>query len=172
MLDILDQAVEPQKELQYEVDVFANKLQQFALEQIVKEVKELKERNSFLTFDDMIQKLHEAVVVKNHLSLRDALRIKYKAVFIDEFQDTDKMQYEIFSHLFSEAPSILFFIGDPKQSIYAWRKADINTYFSAKKMVKNVYGMNTNFRSSDAIVAAQNVFFKPIFGHDGIINIC
>ena len=161
LLDILDQAVEPQKELQYEVDVFANKLQQFALEQIVKEVKELKERNSFLTFDDMIQKLHEAVVVKNHLSLRDALRIKYKAVFIDEFQDTDKMQYEIFSHLFSEAPSILFFIGDPKQSIYAWRKADINTYFSAKKMVKNVYGMNTNFRSSDAIVAAQNAFFKP-----------
>ena len=161
LLDILDQAVGPQKELQYEVDVFANKLQQFALEQIVKEVKELKERNSFLTFDDMIQKLHEAVVVKNHLSLRDALRIKYKAVFIDEFQDTDKMQYEIFSHLFSEAPSILFFIGDPKQSIYAWRKADINTYFSAKKMVKNVYGMNTNFRSSDAIVAAQNAFFKP-----------
>lgn len=161
LLDILDQAVEPQKELQYEVDVFANKLQQFALEQIVKEVKELKERNSFLTFDDMIQKLHEAVVVKSHLSLRDALRIKYKAVFIDEFQDTDKMQYEIFSHLFSEAPSILFFIGDPKQSIYAWRKADINTYFSAKKMVKNVYGMNTNFRSSDAIVAAQNAFFKP-----------
>ena len=161
LLDILDQAVGPQKELQYEVDVFANKLQQFALEQIVKEVKELKERNSFLTFDDMIQKLHEAVVVKSHLSLRDALRIKYKAVFIDEFQDTDKMQYEIFSHLFSEAPSILFFIGDPKQSIYAWRKADINTYFSAKKMVKNVYGMNTNFRSSDAIVAAQNAFFKP-----------
>lgn len=161
LLDILDQAVGPQKELQYEVDVFVNKLQQFALEQIVKEVKELKERNSFLTFDDMIQKLHEAVVVKNHLSLRDALRIKYKAVFIDEFQDTDKMQYEIFSHLFSEAPSILFFIGDPKQSIYAWRKADINTYFSAKKMVKNVYGMNTNFRSSDAIVAAQNAFFKP-----------
>ena len=131
------------------------------LEKIIEEVKQIKERNSFLTFDDMIQKLHEAVVVRNHVALRDALRIKYKAVFIDEFQDTDKMQYEIFSHLFSEAPSVLFFIGDPKQSIYAWRKADINTYFSAKKMVNNVYGMNTNFRSSDAIVAAQNAFFKP-----------
>jgi exodeoxyribonuclease V beta subunit len=161
LLDILDQAVGPQNELQYAIDVFTNKLQQFALKQIVNEVKELKDRNSFLTFDDMIQKLYDAVVERNNVTLRDALRIKYKAVFIDEFQDTDKNQYQIFSHLFSEAPSILFFIGDPKQSIYAWRKADINTYFSAKKMVNNVYGMNTNFRSSNAIVAAQNAFFKP-----------
>ena len=161
LIEILDQAEEPKEELKMALDVFTNKLHQFALEKIIEEVKQIKERNSFLTFDDMIQKLHEAVVLRNHVALRDALRIKYKAVFIDEFQDTDKMQYEIFSHLFSEAPSVLFFIGDPKQSIYAWRKADINTYFSAKKMVNNVYGMNTNFRSSDAIVTAQNAFFKP-----------
>ena len=161
LLDILDKVVGPQNELQYAVDLFTNKLQQFALEQIVNEVKKLKDRNSFLTFDDMIQKLYHAVVEVKHPTLRDALRMKYKAVFIDEFQDTDQMQYEIFSHLFTEAPSILFFIGDPKQSIYAWRKADINTYFSARKTVNNVYGMNTNFRSSNAIVAAQNAFFKP-----------
>lgn len=161
LIEILDKAQEPKEELQVALDLLINKLQQFALEKIVVEIKQVKEKNSLLTFDDMIQKLYEAVVYRNHAGLRDALRIKYKAVFIDEFQDTDKMQYEIFSHLFSETPSILFFIGDPKQSIYAWRKADINTYFSAKKMVNNVYGMNTNFRSSDAVVAAQNAFFKP-----------
>lgn len=161
LIEILDQMAEPQEAKKMLLIRQCNHMQQLALELIVKEVQEMKERQSFLSFDDMIHKLHHAVVGMKHVGLRDALRSKYKAVFIDEFQDTDKLQYEIFSHLFLEAPSILFFIGDPKQSIYAWRKADINTYFNAKKTVKNVYGMNTNYRSSNAVIAAQNAFFKP-----------
>jgi exodeoxyribonuclease V beta subunit len=68
-----------------------------------------------------------------------SLQAKYKAAFIDEFQDTDKLQYEIFQTLFGTA-GILFYIGDPKQSIYAWRKADIFTYFKAAAEVDNRFG--------------------------------
>ena len=76
--------------------------------------------------------MHEAVM--DNEDFRKAVREKFEAVFIDEFQDTDRLQYEIYDKLFGEG-KLLFFIGDPKQSIYGWRKADLNTYFDAR--VKN-----------------------------------
>jgi len=142
------------------LNLFLNKFYQFAIAIICKEIEVRKEKSSLLDFDDMIKKLHCAVVVEKNQSLIKALQSKYKAVFIDEFQDTDKLQYEIFNTLFGSS-TILFYIGDPKQSIYGWRKADINTYFKAANTVANQYGMNTNYRSNTGIISAQNNFFKP-----------
>ncbi|WP_315820733.1 UvrD-helicase domain-containing protein [Paraflavitalea speifideaquila] len=88
------------------------------------------------------------------------MRKKYKAVFIDEFQDTDRQQFEIFNTAFGTG-TILFYIGDPKQSIYAWRKADIFTYFKARDAVTHLYGMNHNYRSSERMIAGMNQFFLP-----------
>src|SRR5690606_4572924 len=85
---------------------------------------------------------------------------KYKAVFIDEFQDTDRLQYEIFKGAFGNE-TVLFYIGDPKQSIYAWRQADLNTYFKAAHEVTRRYGMNQNYRSSESFIKAMNLFFSP-----------
>src|SRR5690606_7022822 len=85
---------------------------------------------------------------------------KYKAVFIDEFQDTDRLQYEIFKGAFGNE-TVLFYIGDPKQSIYAWRQADLNTYFKASHEVDHIYGMNQNYRSSESFIKAMNLFFLP-----------
>jgi exodeoxyribonuclease V beta subunit len=144
---------------------FSNQLYQMAIASVIAKVKAYKEQKSLLAFDDMITKLHDAVVVRKNPSLIAALQLKYKAVFIDEFQDTDKLQYEIFNGLFA-ADNILFYIGDPKQSIYAWRKADILTYFKAANEVANIYGMNTNYRSCNGIIEAQNVFFKPEKDYD------
>ncbi len=142
------------------LNLFANKIYQLAIAEIGDEIRFRKESKSMLTFDDMIDKLHEAVVNKRNEKLIEAMRGKFKAVFIDEFQDTDKKQYEIFNVLFGK-DTILFFIGDPKQSIYGWRKADLNTYFKAGAEVSNRFSMNTNYRSSDEFIMAQNGFFKP-----------
>jgi exodeoxyribonuclease V beta subunit len=79
---------------------------------------------------------------------------------VDEFQDTDREQYEIFRSAFP-APTTLFLIGDPKQSIYAWRKADIFTYFMARSNVDRLYSMNVNYRSSAVLIQAMNKFFLP-----------
>jgi len=125
----------------------------------VKKVELLKEKNSVFSFDDMIQRVAQAV--RENSSFCEQLRNKYKAVFVDEFQDTDKDQYEIFNTVFQK-DTLLFYIGDPKQSIYAFRKADINTYFKARaEGVDRILEMNTNFRSSTEVVNALNVFFKP-----------
>ncbi len=138
-----------------------SQLYKLAIQIISAETDLYKQQNNQLGFDDMITKLHNAVVVDNNAFLIDSLQKKYRAAFIDEFQDTDKMQYEIFNRLFGDQ-SILFYIGDPKQSIYAWRKADIFTYFKAGEEVRNRYGMNVNYRSAKQFIEAMNGFFLPI----------
>lgn len=137
-----------------------NQVCNFAVQIISIEIERHKQQNNQLAFDDMITHLHDAVVIQKHAFLIDSLRGKYKAAFIDEFQDTDKMQYEIFNGLFGK-DAILFYIGDPKQSIYAWRKADIFTYFKAKDEVANRFGMDINYRSSNRFIEGMNKFFLP-----------
>lgn len=138
-----------------------NKIYCHAIGRVTKTIDRYKQRNSLLAFDDMIVNLHKAVVHDRNSNLISSLQKKYKAVFVDEFQDTDKLQYEIFHTAFGDGHSILFYIGDPKQSIYSWRKADIFTYFKASDEVDSKYGMNINYRSSSRLIQAMNWFFKP-----------
>jgi len=140
-----------------------NGLFQDAIKTIVPKIKDQIIAKNQWSFDDMIQNLHRAVCNLPNENLRTLLSNKFDAVFIDEFQDTDKYQYEIFNSLFGE-DKILFYIGDPKQAIYSWRKADINTYFSAKAAVGEVQTMDTNYRSTKQLVMAFNDFF----GADGL----
>lgn len=119
-----------------------------------------------LTFDGLIQQLHRIIVLEQNENLCRLIRKKFKAVFIDEFQDTDRIQLEVFDRLFiRDAPGILFLIGDPKQSIYAFRNADISSYLVARNKVDHVYVMNTNFRSSADMVAAVNHLYDAA-GHE------
>lgn len=157
--DLID---EQRKEIVQQV---TSRLYCFAIDEIAAGVKGFKKRNNLLSYDDMITNLHRALVEKNNPRLEEVLREKYKAVFVDEFQDTDRMQYEIFEKAFGKE-TILFYIGDPKQSIYAWRKADIFTYFKARESVQQRYSMNRNFRSSAPFIDAMNQFFLPVEGFD------
>ena len=136
-----------------------------AITEVSAGVKKYKLQNNQVSFDDLISNLHTAIVKKENPALIAALQNKYKAVFIDEFQDTDRQQYEIFKKAFN-TNTILFYIGDPKQSIYAWRKADIATYFKAYDDVQRRYSMNENYRSSEAYIKAMNVFFQPTADFD------
>jgi exodeoxyribonuclease V beta subunit len=144
-----------------------NQLALFAYTQVKVQIDLELSRKGHMTFDDMISRLHDAVCTQQHPSLIQKLRERYKAVFVDEFQDTDRMQYEIFARLFQhpdyrETP--LFYIGDPKQLIYGWRKADLNTYFRAADSVDHIYRMKTNFRSHPDLIKAMNYFFDPAPG--------
>lgn len=133
----------------------------FAINSIVPKIFEHRLKNSLMSFDDMIQNLNSALKGAARESLAIKLSNKYKAVFIDEFQDTDRTQYEIFKHAFNDR-SILFYIGDPKQSIYAFRSADIETYLEARDQAgENVFGMNINYRSTAKLIRALNQFFLP-----------
>ncbi|MDB5247664.1 MAG: Exodeoxyribonuclease [Segetibacter sp.] len=162
--DIIEQHGECDELVEEKNDILRsviNKIYCHAIGTVTKAIDQYKQRNSLLGFDDMIVNLHKAVVHDNNKNLVSSLQKKYQAVFVDEFQDTDKLQYEIFHTTFASGQNILFYIGDPKQSIYAWRKADIFTYFKASDEVDNKYGMNVNYRSSAPFIGAMNLFFKP-----------
>ena len=138
-----------------------NQIAMAAIGSVKNSILEQKKSRGIITFDDMIGLLYKAVVEGQYnQQLITSLQKKYDAVFIDEFQDTDKEQYAIFDKLFGQE-KILFYIGDPKQSIYAFRKADIFTYFNAKNSVQNLHLMNTNYRSTEEYIKAMNDFFMP-----------
>ncbi|MCF8226014.1 MAG: UvrD-helicase domain-containing protein [Bacteroidales bacterium] len=126
-------------------------------------IGETKGRKGFIAFDDQIRTVHEALRNDTFIA---GLKEKYDAAFIDEFQDTDRMQYGIFKGVFGENRT-LFFIGDPKQSIYGWRKADLETYNDAREDVgEEVYSMQYNYRSTAKLVEALNILFKPADGYN------
>ncbi|MGB1237216.1 MAG: exodeoxyribonuclease V subunit beta [Pseudomonadales bacterium] len=122
-----------------------------------------KERLQQLSFDDLLAKLERALGASNSESLRAAIRKQYPFALIDEFQDTDPQQYQIFSSLYRDTGSddlALLMIGDPKQSIYAFRGADIFTYMRARREVAQHFTLETNWRSSPSMIAATNTLFS------------
>lgn len=133
-----------------------------AYKQVHSALQTFKRQRAVITFDDMIDLLHQSVTTGlQKESLIAQLRTKYQAVFIDEFQDTDQKQYAIFNTLYGYDNHILFYIGDPKQSIYGFRSADIFTYFEAAQQVQRLHQMNVNHRSSASFISAMNSFFLP-----------
>ncbi|MEA1966762.1 MAG: UvrD-helicase domain-containing protein [Thermodesulfobacteriota bacterium] len=135
--------------------------QKFALF-LKKELKSRKIDNNLQSFDDLLISLNEALQSENGRALAGAVTEKFKAALIDEFQDTDPVQYEIFSTLFKGSDTSLFMIGDPKQSIYGFRGADIFSYIEASNDVrgKKKYTLDTNYRSETGLVEAVNKLFS------------
>jgi exodeoxyribonuclease V beta subunit len=164
-LDKMEQLMELKADVERQAFLAQERLIHLAIQEVGEQINRYKMENSLLTFNDMIVRVSEALGKEKGLRLVEELRKKYKAVFIDEFQDTDRHQYHIFKTAFGQ-DAILFYIGDPKQSIYAWRQADLATYFKATNEVDCVYTMNTNYRSSEAYIKAMNAFFLPVEGFD------
>jgi exodeoxyribonuclease V beta subunit len=135
-----------------------------------------KQRLQLLVPDDLLSTLQRALRPSNDgdsLSSRTqsqtlALRIQqtYPAVLIDEFQDTDPVQFDVFHAIYGESylecPLCWIMIGDPKQAIYAFRGADIFTYIQAKQWVpqEQQFTLSTNWRSQPKLVEAINALFE------------
>lgn len=133
-----------------------------ALGEVKKRLQAEKARHQLLAFDDLLSQLALALQREGGERLADAICKQYPVAMIDEFQDTDPLQYAIFNQIYPAAPSALLMIGDPKQSIYAFRGADIFTYMQARQQVSAHYTLDTNWRSSSAMVAAANALFGYI----------
>ncbi|EIY4765121.1 exodeoxyribonuclease V subunit beta [Vibrio cholerae] len=120
-----------------------------------------KSTHHWLSFDDLLTQLSAALDNDEQGLLGERIRSLYPVAMIDEFQDTDPLQYSIFSRLYLDYPLCgLLMIGDPKQAIYAFRGADIFTYIKARNQVSAHYTLGTNWRSSAAMVAAVNQVFS------------
>ena len=122
-------------------------------------------RRNVLSFNDLMIKTSR--LLKHRADVREALRAKYRWLFVDEFQDTDPLQAEIMFLLAGDA-NPLFVVGDPKQSIYRFRRADIDIYNDVRAKIggadgKGVVQLTTNFRSVPELCDFANDVFVQRF---------
>lgn len=145
---------------------------------IIRERIELaKQKAHVVLFDDLISVFANALKTQN-ANLIEAIRKQFPVALVDEFQDTDRHQYQILDLLYPKADkdSLLLMIGDPKQAIYGFRGGDIFVYLAAKEDADYVWLMDTNWRSSDTMVSGYNRLFwghslqeanaREVFGFD------
>ena len=122
-----------------------------------------KSQYQLLTFDDLLDNLDLALSGSNSEALAESIRKQFPVAMIDEFQDTDAVQYSIFRKLYHRQDDLnLVMIGDPKQAIYSFRGGDIFTYMQAREDVDSAssYTMGTNWRSTPGMINAVNRLFS------------
>lgn len=124
-----------------------------------------KQQRAEMGFDDMLTRLDSALQGPSGARLAEVIRQQFPIALIDEFQDTDPLQYRIFDTIYqiegNSNETGLFLIGDPKQAIYSFRGADIHTYLYARKATAGRhYNLKTNFRSTETMVNAVNQLFE------------
>ena len=124
------------------------------------ELPRRKRRDNIRFFDDLLLDLHGALAGERGDSLAAAVRSRFSAALIDEFQDTDPLQYAIFDRLFPDGEAPLFLIGDPKQAIYSFRGADVFAYLAAARDIASRYTLEENWRSEPPLIRAVNTLFE------------
>lgn len=126
--------------------------------------RDLHESGRF-RFDDLE---HLSIrLLKEHPKLREKLMGQFQAMLIDEFQDTSKNQWSLFHQLLGKELQKLFVVGDPKQSIYSFRHADVSLFFEVSQLAETQGGLvtelNTNFRSQRSLIEDINRLSESFF---------
>ena len=151
--------------LHHRRDEFTTNLLHRVTRMLREHLAETKLQFGQLTLDDLLVEVHRAVA---NPDLTESLKTQWPAAMIDEFQDTDDLQFEIFTSIYDKSAddSTLLFIGDPKQAIYNFRGADVYTYINAKQTADDSYSLSTNWRSTPAMIEAVNYLFQTpdVFG--------
>ncbi len=119
-------------------------------------VKEVYEREEVYPPDEVLKQMRNSL---SEPQFKNKIQEKYRAVIIDEFQDTDPIQWQIFHHLFIGVEAF-YLVGDPKQSIYSFRGADLYTYLNATNAQQEKRYLETNYRSEPAVIEALNTLFS------------
>ncbi len=126
------------------------------------ELRLRKQSRNVLAFEDLLTRLDDALRGEGGAELAQSIRSRYAAALVDEFQDTDPVQYSIFAKIYGGSAATVALIGDPKQAIYAFRGADVFTYLNAARAADRQFTLGTNWRSESRLVQAVNsVFGRP-----------
>jgi exodeoxyribonuclease V beta subunit len=124
---------------------------------------ELEQRKAALqkfSYNDLLNRLASALDSDQGERLVETIRRRYRAALIDEFQDTDPVQYRIFQRVYGHGGLPVFFVGDPKQAIYGFRGADVFSYLEARRGEGMAHQtLRTNQRSEGNLIAAINALF-------------
>jgi exodeoxyribonuclease V beta subunit len=135
-----------------------------------RELEERKRRLGVMTYDDLLTRLDDTLAGEGGETAARRLRERYRVVLVDEFQDTDPVQWDIMRRAFAEGGVTLVLIGDPKQAIYAFRGADVYAYLAAARAAGTQATLETNWRSDQGLVDAYDALFSGArLGHEGIV---
>ena len=135
-----------------------------------KELERRKRHLSKMTFDDLLTRLDDTLTGPNGHDVAARLRARYQVVLVDEFQDTDPIQWSIMRRAFGDTGATLVLIGDPKQAIYAFRGADVYAYLDAAASAGARETLDINWRSDQGLITAYDALFAGAqLGHEGII---
>lgn len=133
------------------------------LQHLQKKLYDYKQTHKTKSFDDILSFLHQALHSQRGDELAKQIRQLFPFAMIDEFQDTNQIQYEIFHRIFM-AEGVenqgFIMIGDPKQSIYQFRGADIFTYLAAAEQANQKTTLDRNWRSLPKLVEGVNQLFQ------------
>ena len=134
------------------------------------EMERRKRALKIMTYDDVLIRLRDTLRdPRRGPQARARLRERYDVVLVDEFQDTDPVQWEIMQRAFGGAGTTLVLIGDPKQAIYAFRGADVHAYLDARQAVESEWTLDVNWRSDqDLLTAYDALFVNAQLGEAGI----
>ncbi len=132
---------------------------------IAERLESEKQARSEMGFDDLLTRLDDALHGPRGDQLAATIRRQFPVALIDEFQDTDPVQYRIFDRIYrvadNDPQTCLLMIGDPKQAIYGFRGADIYTYLEARQGARDrTFTLGRNFRSAEPMVEAVNRVFE------------
>jgi exodeoxyribonuclease V beta subunit len=127
------------------------------------ELAQRRERSGQIGFGQLLEQLDPGPDPERPSPLLAAVAERYRAALIDEFQDTDPIQWRILQRAFGQQPArhLLVMVGDPKQAIYRFRGGELATYRQAAAAANACYGLTQNRRSSDGLVAGLNALMEP-----------
>ena len=159
--------VEPRAVLADSPDSTAAMRVRFAAD-VLEEVERRKRRLGVLSYDDLLSQLADALE-DTTAAARTRMQHRWKFVLIDEFQDTDPVQWQVFRRAFSDTTTMVL-IGDPKQAIYAFRGGDIVTYLQAAESATTTQTLGVNWRSDRPLLdAVQAVLEGAQLGDERIV---
>ena len=135
------------------------------------ELEARKRRAGVMTYDDLLTRLQSTLEGESGEVAAARLRARYRVVLVDEFQDTDPVQWQIMRTAFGDGSTTLVLIGDPKQAIYAFRGADVYAYIEAAQTAGAQATLTTNWRSATKglLDAYDALFGGAKLGHEGIV---
>ncbi|MGH3109828.1 MAG: UvrD-helicase domain-containing protein, partial [Gaiellaceae bacterium] len=139
-------------------------LLQELLERFAGEYDAAKRRESAVDFEDL--QLAARDLLRDHESVRDAVRLRFRLIMVDEFQDTNRLQCELVDLASHPEATEVFTVGDEFQSIYGFRHADVEVFRERRAAASNLLTLTSNYRSRPQVLAAVNHLFAGAFGDD------
>jgi exodeoxyribonuclease V beta subunit len=137
---------------------------------VIRELEQRKRRLAVMTYDDLLTRLRDILVGPNGAAAKERLRARYDVVLVDEFQDTDPIQWQILSRAFATEGVTLVLVADPKQAIYAFRGAEVYAYLEAAKIAGARDTLPVNRRSDQPLLDAFDALFADArLGHPEIV---